>query len=76
MKFSRLKVIKLKIQYYFLRKFQFHSYSTTITFNTCDTAWVIDFLINLKDKVKVMEPQFLVKDIKNTIKKMNILYES
>lgn len=59
-----------------VQKFQFDSSNHTISFKTHDKKWVIDFIISLKDKVKLIEPNFLVKDIRNTIKKMNILYES
>jgi predicted DNA-binding transcriptional regulator YafY len=59
-----------------VQKFQFDSSNHKISFKTHDKKWAIDFIISLKDKVKLIEPNFLVKDIRNTIKKMNILYES
>ncbi|MFC9539981.1 WYL domain-containing protein [Lysinibacillus sp. NPDC056959] len=59
-----------------VQKFQFYSNSSTITYKTFDLAWVIDFIIQLRDKVKVLEPPFLVEDVKNTIKKISKLYES
>ncbi|MGE7791142.1 helix-turn-helix transcriptional regulator [Lysinibacillus sp. NPDC096259] len=59
-----------------VQKFQFHSNSATITFKTSDVSWAIDFVIHLKDKVKVLEPPFLVDEIKNTIKKISNFYES
>gem|GEM_PF-3325083 len=59
-----------------VQKFQFHSNSSTITFKTSEISWVIDFVIHLKDKVKVLEPPFLVEDVKNSIKKISSLYES
>jgi len=49
--------------------FRFHSNSSTITFKTSDVLWVIDFVIRLKDKVKVLEPPFLVEDVKKPLKK-------
>lgn len=70
---------KRKVEPYKLvgvQKFQFDSYNNTISFKTNDKSWAIDFVISLKDKVKLIEPSFLVKDIKNTIEKMNLLYES
>ncbi|WP_420871379.1 WYL domain-containing protein [Lysinibacillus xylanilyticus] len=55
---------------------EFHSNNSTITFKTSNVSWAIDFVIHLKDKVKVLEPPSLVEDVTNTIKKLSSLYES
>jgi predicted DNA-binding transcriptional regulator YafY len=59
-----------------VQKFHFNLPTHTITFKTSDINWAIDFIMSLKDMVKVIEPDFLVKDISDTIKNMNRLYES
>ncbi|MFV0395701.1 MAG: helix-turn-helix transcriptional regulator [Coprobacillaceae bacterium] len=57
-----------------LRVFSFDSKKRTITFKSTNYSWVIDFIIELKDKVQVINPLYLVEDIKGIIKKINNLY--
>lgn len=57
-----------------VQAFNFDSLQETITFESSNYSWVIDFVIELKDKVEIIEPISLVEDVKEVIKKMNKIY--
>lgn len=54
--------------------FKFDTNKRIITFETSNYSWLIDFIISLKDNVRVIEPLYLIKDIKQTIENMYNLY--
>lgn len=55
--------------------FKFDTFKTIITFESTNYSWLIDLIISLKDRVQVIEPLHLVKDVKITIENMNNLYK-
>ncbi|OAB42537.1 helix-turn-helix transcriptional regulator [Paenibacillus antarcticus] len=46
-----------------------------IIFYSANTNWVVDLIISLQDKVKVIKPQFIISEVENTIKKMQEQYK-
>jgi len=58
-----------------VQKFKFDIDKKTISFETMDYLWLLDFVIGLKDKVKVIEPPALIKDIKEIIEKIHTFYQ-
>lgn len=50
--------------------------SGLIIFHSSNLEWVADFVVNLQDKVKVLQPQSLLDNVKVKIEKMNKLYKS
>lgn len=46
-----------------------------IVFSSSNLDWVADFVINLQDKVKVLQPEILLEIVKEKIEKMNKIYK-
>lgn len=55
--------------------FKFDTCKKTITFESANYSWLIEFVISLKDRIQVIEPLSLVKDVKQTIENMKNLYK-
>jgi len=58
-----------------VQAFKFDTCKKIITFESTNYSWLIDFIISLKDRVQVIEPLNLVKDVKKAIENMNNLYK-
>ncbi|MDQ0362637.1 helix-turn-helix transcriptional regulator [Breznakia pachnodae] len=58
------------------QKFVFDLENQTISFITGDMPWVVNFLMGLEDKAKVISPLSLQEKVRKRINKMNKLYES
>jgi Predicted transcriptional regulator len=58
-----------------VQAFKFDTCNRIITFESTNYSWLIDFIISLKDRVQVIEPLSLAKEIKKAIENMNNLYK-
>lgn len=58
------------------QKFVFDLENQTISFITGDMPWVVNFLMGLEDKAKVISPLSLQEKVRKRISKKNKLYES
>lgn len=58
-----------------VQAFKFDTIKKVITFESTNYSWLIDFIVSLKDRVRVMEPLHLIQDVKKTIADMNNLYK-